>query len=157
MLYHLATFQLPISPSMDNFILWSWQSWLLYFENVRTTLKNWWLDEEMDISCQHWTLVSISTLYCNSKVKLVFNDLKIFPLETLKDIYQLNYEVFLPYPLKLFGRLLVMLNYYTIFNVEVIGLGMHIYIYIYILGPWPNPRTLSSPRMGKHLLKNPCW
>ena len=131
MLYHLATFQLPISPSMDNFILWSWQSWLLYFENVRTTLKNWWLDEEMDISCQHWSLVSIFILYCNSKVKLVFNDLKIFPLETLKDIYQLNYEVFLPYPLKLFGRLLVMLNYYTIFNVEVIGLGMHIYIYIY--------------------------
>ena len=61
----------------------------------------------------------------------MFNDLKIFPLETLKDIY---YEVFLPYPLKLFGRLLVMLNYYTIFNVDVIGLGMHIYIYIYI-GP----------------------
>ena len=29
-------------------------------------------------------------------------------------------------------------------------------VYIYILGRGLNPRTLSSPRTGKHCHKNPC-
>ena len=38
--------------------------------------------------------------------------------------------------------------------IGVIGSRVHIYVYI---GPGAQSEDMNSPRMGKHLPRNPCW